>query len=178
MSELFGVTSKIRAVMLISVALNIFLVAFFLGRTTIMPLRGVKPFKELHQEQGELCEDEGFADGGEHMPPPPHGEHHGHMPPPPPFFGPDDLFTHEEMEQQMSFMRENFDKMDAMRREFANRIAAQPVSKDQVIQHFNEVDKVMTDLRLRTQAKAAEKISKMTQEERKAFAEKLVRHHP
>jgi len=133
-----------------SVALNIFLVAFVFGRLSAMP-----PMPPFMDEPGR---------GGMKM------FGHDAPPPPPPFFKPEMIFSPEEMDKNFAVMDENFKKVEALRKSFAARLQESPVSADEAKQHFVEVDAIMESVRKEMTEKAAEKISKMTDEERKSFA--------
>jgi hypothetical protein len=143
---------KKPAVLLASVALNIFLVAFTLGRCSDHMMH--PPFTEGHGPRG-------------------FGGPHGNMPPPP-FFGPDALFTHEEMEQNFAAMKENFERGDKLRADFAGQLKKGPVTKDAVLKHFSNINTLMEADKIRMQDKAAEKISIMTDQQRAEFAEQLL----
>jgi flagellar motility protein MotE (MotC chaperone) len=96
------------------------------------------------------------------------------MPPPPPFFGPGDLFSHKEMEEGFTDMKKNFEQIQALREEFAARLKKQSVTKEEVLKHFSDVDKLMSNGRNQMQDKAAAKISTMTPQERQKFADRLL----
>jgi hypothetical protein len=98
------------------------------------------------------------------------------MPNPPPMFGPRDVFNTQEMQQAQQEMQQNFQKADGLRTDFAKKLAAGPVSKEEVLKHFNDVDSIMDSVKLKVQQKTAEKISSMSDEERKSFAERLSQH--
>lgn len=135
-----------------SVALNIFLLAFVLGRMSMAP----PP-----------------------PPPPPFGEHgprgmHGGGP----FFSPSGLFTPEEMKAEMAKGKENFDKMRDLRKAFAAKLKQGPVTRDEVAAHFAEMDKMMDTMRKSTQKRVADKITSMSDEDRTRFADKLLEDKP
>ncbi|MDR3424570.1 MAG: hypothetical protein P4M13_05765 [Alphaproteobacteria bacterium] len=142
---------KYRAALLASVAANIFLVAFTLGRFSAPDM------------------------------PPPMGAH-GMFPPgiqrgepmPPPFFGPGDLFGPGEIREDETRMRENFEKMNALRQNFAKKLQSGPVSKEDVLKHFADVGQVMEGVKKEAQEKAAEKISAMSAEDRDRLAQTLL----
>lgn len=143
---------KQRLLFIGSIALNIFLVAFVLGRLSVF----------------------GFAPP---PPPPPFGAPgvHGEMPPPPPPVGMSGLLSREEMREQMKGMRENFGKIREIRKGFAEKLKAGPVTKEEALAHFAQIDGMMDGVRKQTQVKMAEKISSLSAEDRLRFAEKLDR---
>ena len=151
-----GCGNKRRIVLLSSLALNIFLIAFVLGRLSVGAMMP-PPFFE-----------------GRDRPHMPFGDMHGGMPPPPPFFSPANLFTPDEMKQDFIAMQDNFNKMRALRQDFSHQLEASPVSKADVLKHFAEIDALMDSVRKQTQQKAAERISTMSQEERQRFAKHLL----
>jgi hypothetical protein len=159
-----------RIVLIGSVTLNIFLLAFVLGRMSMGP---PPPPPPPHGGPGFF---------GMHEGPPPHGPHpgdHGDMPPPP-FFSPSGLFSPEEMKADAAKNKENFDKMHDMRKAFGAQLQQGPVTRDQVLAHFAEIDQIMDTLRHSTQDRVADKITSMSVEERARFGEKLVQepdHH-
>lgn len=157
--------SKNFVPLLISVAINIFLAAFILGRVS-MPGMMPPPFEHHHV---------GIWGGSEHndmrqhpmAQGPGHGDHS-------PFIGPANIFTPEEMKANEEQMHQTFDKVKALRIEFANQLKKGPVSKEQALQHFAEINKLISTVRSQTQEKAATKISTMSQQEREDFAQKLL----
>lgn len=142
------VTEKQRIVLIGSVLLNVFLVAFIIGRATMMP----PP-----------------------PPPPPPPGAHGEMPPPPPMVGPAELFSPGEMRAEMEAMKGNFDKVRDIRKAFAAKLKAGPVSKEEVLAHFDHVDQLMAQIRDQTQEKMAEKIANLNPEQRQRFASRMER---
>jgi hypothetical protein len=168
-----GLGHKGRIALLGSIILNIFFVAFILGRISVFGLMPPPPPFGM----------------GDHMPPhmmfgatppPPfggmmRGGMHGEMPmpPPPPFFSPADLFTPEEMKQDFAKMEENFGKMRTLRQDFGKQLEQGPVSKEDVLKHFAVIDQLMESVKKQMREKAAEKISAMSPEERKRFADRL-----
>ena len=145
---------KKPVVLLTSLALNIFLVAFLLGRCSTHPMMP-PPFMGGH------------SPGGFGM--------HGDMPPPPLFFGPEALFSPQEMQKNFSVMQNSFEKGQKLRKEFAAQLKKGPVTKEQVLKHFSELDQTMNDVKGQMQEKAADKISSMSQEEREEFADHLLK---
>ena len=146
---------KKSVVLFTSVAVNIFLVAFTLGRDTAGPHRGDRPM------------------------PPPFGQHcdfHNH----PPFFGPEDILSPDEIRANEERMHQSFEKLDGLRAGFAKQLDAHPVSKEDVLAHFAAVDGVMDSVKKETQEKLAVKISTMTDDERHTFAQQMLskNHEP
>ncbi len=155
------------AALLGSVAANIFLVAFVLGRMTspaAAPQTMGFPFGQM-QQQGM-----GGPFGG---PPPRMNGSPGGPPQPPPIFRPEDVFNAQEMQQAMQETQQNFQKADALRADFANKLEQGPVSKDDVLKHFADMDTIMNSMRLKVQDKTAEKISTMSDDERRQLAQRL-----
>jgi hypothetical protein len=124
---------------------------------------------------------------GHGLTPHPHPDEVGLLPPPPPFamnkpgsgvpfFGPQALFTADEMRSQEDMMRERFDKVAGLRKAFAEKLAAGAVSRDDALAHFADIDQVMDSVRKEAQGKAADKISQMSDEERKQFAQNLAQN--
>lgn len=193
---------KLRAVLLGSAALNIFLAAFVLGRLSMpaptegaltlpsLPLSGHEAV-EMSDPMPLPSEESASPPHGGHRPPPmrqseamgerpshmpPHASgHSGRMPPPPPppFISPMDVFSREEMEQEFAQMRANFEQIAALRIEFAQKLDASGMAKEDVLSHFAEVDALMSKVRTESQQKLAERISAMSEQERKALAAKL-----
>lgn len=151
-----------------SLTLNVFLIAFILGKLSVF----------------------GPPGGPAMMPPPPHGAppemagipHGGDMPPPPPGIGggpggilrPTDLFTPEELQQHFSEMQEAFDRVKAVRTDFANKIKGEGLTREEVLQNLSEVDKIMDGVRSNMQQKAADKLMAMTPDERSRVAERIL----
>ena len=146
---------KQRLVFIGSIALNIFLIAFVLGRLSVF----------------------GFAPPPPPPPPPPFGGHgiHGEMPSSPPMVGMSALLSRDEMRDQMKGMRENFSKIRDVRKGFADKLKAGPVTKEQALAHFAQIDSMMDGMRKQSQVKMAEKISSLSEEDRLRFADKLDR---
>ncbi len=148
MNECVPEKKKLSVALLVSAAINIFLVAFVLGRMgpPMMP-----PPPELRG---------GIAEG---MP-------HRH----PPTFGPIDLFAPKELQAEESRLRPKFEEMDAMRRAFAGQLKAGQVSKEDVLKHFDSIDRIMESVKKEMQERAAEKIGRMTESERERFSRFLL----
>jgi len=142
-----------RNALLGSLALNIFLVAFGLGRGGMHP-----PADVLIGPYGKVGHE---AAGGT-----------GKMPPPP-FMRPDMLFSKEEMAEGFATMKESFKTLGKNRKEFADTLEARPVSKEEVLAHFAELNRETDRLRDDFQQRAAEKISALPENKREEFAKKL-----
>jgi hypothetical protein len=136
--------------LLASAALNIFLIAFMLGRCGM-----VHDHHGPHEEHGEMR-------SGSMMPPPPR------------FFSPEDLFTPEEMKQDAPMFHANFEAMKKMRSEFAAKLKQGSVTKEEVLAHFAERDKMMGETKKKLQEKAANKIASLTPEAREKFASEVL----
>jgi hypothetical protein len=141
------------ALLLASLALNLFLVAFLMGRCTT-PVMMPSP----------------FMGGNFHGA----GIHGNNMPPPPPFFGPEALFNPKEMQENFSIMQNSFENGRKLREEFAAQLKKGKVTKEEVMKHFAEIDRIMAGVKEKMQEKAADKISAMSQEERKKFSDHLL----
>lgn len=139
------IADKARMVLIGSVALNIFLAAFVIGRMGAMDM----------------------------MPPPPEMAGPGMPPPPPPMFGPARLFSKEEMRDNMKAMKQSFDEVRKLREDFAKKLAAGPVSKEDVAKHFADVEAILNKVRTQTQDKIAEKISSLSKEDRERVAKQM-----
>jgi uncharacterized membrane protein len=194
------------AILLGSVAVNIFLVAFVFGRLSSPGTMPPPPFGGDMQRQMMMARQQPDMEGG---PPPmmmqggpgggPMGMHGrpggpGMMAygpgggqggagatfnmrvPPPPVFGPQDVFNPQEMQESMQEMQQNFQKAETLRADFAKKLSEGAVTKDDVLRHFAEVDAVMNGVKNKVQEKTAEKIAAMPEQERKAFAERLTQH--
>ena len=145
--------------MLASLALNIFLVAFVLGRQSAMlpfppPMGGMPPF--MH--------------GG--MPP---GAPGMAMRPHPPFIMPEMILSKEEMDKEQPFAMSRFEKIHDLRKQFALDLEKGDVSQAQIAQHFEQIDAVMEELKNHIKEKIMAKIATMTPEERKDFIQELMR---
>lgn len=157
MSERFW-THKGSMALILSVAVNIFLLAFTLGHFNG---RQQAPFDRMM-----MAGNRPYAHGGPGR---------GFMPPP--GIGPHDLFGPKELQLDETRMREHFEKMDALRKDFASKLQAGPVSKEEVAAHFAAFDEVMNNVRMEARDRAVERISSMSDEDRKNFAQKLMRRH-
>ncbi|MDR3448949.1 MAG: hypothetical protein P4M15_04235 [Alphaproteobacteria bacterium] len=152
------------AALFVSVAANIFLVAFTLGRFStpgFMPPPGFGGHAMMFLP-------------GMHAGPPPFGESGDFMPPPSPLFGPGDLFTPDEVRADELRMREDFAKIEGLRKDFATQLETGPISKDDVLKHFSDIDQVMNTVKKEAQTRAADKISAMSPEDRQKFAQSML----
>lgn len=170
---------------LVSMGANIFFVAFFLGKFSIAPLPpppvlGMGHVVGQHGPGGPLPPPPGGAIGprhGQYAPEAPRAMAEGMpLPPPPPMFRPEDFFSPEEMKEKFFQMENTFGQVEKLRLDFAGRLAKGTVSKEEVLEHFVAVDKVMNAVRDGMQEKAAEKISAMTAEERENFVRRMMEH--
>jgi len=145
-----------------SAALNIFLVAFILGRLTGEPHFLPPPMFWGHGGPGQegFMRDDARADDKDRERPP--------------LFGPDDLFTKEEREANLTAVNPMFDQAQALRQSFAKHLKDHAVTKDEVVKHFEAVDTIMEKLVRTMQARAAEKLASMPAENRAKFAEYLM----
>lgn len=146
--------------LLASLALNIFMIAFFLGRM-------IPPANMMMAPS--------FVQGG-HFSPSGFGAQ-GYMPPPP-FLGPDALFSPEEMQQNLSAMQEAFKNGRQIREEFATLLKKENVTKTDVLEYFAKMDQVMDKAKKKMQEKVAEKIDSMPRKQRWEFADRLLQKTP
>lgn len=141
-----------------SLALNIFLIAFVLGRGSAMlpgfpsPVGGMLPLMQ---------------DGM--MPP------HGMGMPRPPFIMPEMILSHEEMKAELPFATSRFKKIHELRKQFAADIKKGNLTQEQIIAHFEQIDAVMEELKNRMKEKVTVKLASMSPEERILFARELLR---
>ncbi|MDD3030379.1 MAG: hypothetical protein PHS57_08935 [Alphaproteobacteria bacterium] len=144
-----------QAILFFSLAANLFFIAFLLGRwgapepaapsaNVAMPPQGVMP---------------GVGTIGMMAPP---------------AFGPGDLFKPDDMMVDEARMKENFDKMYALRKDFADKLHAGAVSKDDIVKHFEDMDRVRGAIRSEARDRAVERISNMSAAERENFANFLM----
>jgi hypothetical protein len=96
------------------------------------------------------------------------------MPSPPPFFGPGDLFNEKEIKEDFAEAQKNFEKIQEIRKDFSEKLKKGTVTKEEILKHFSEIDKLMNAFRVQMQEKAANKIISMSPEERKRFADKIL----
>jgi hypothetical protein len=143
--------NKGRVALLASVAANIFLAAFVLGH-----LSGESYAPPLPPEMDRGVMHRGF----------------------PPHMGPKDLFRPGEVSADETRMREDFEKMQSLRTAFAEKLQAGPVSKENALRHFDEIDQVMGGVKKDAQERFASKIASMSEEERKQLAERLRERGP
>ena len=153
-------SDRIYILLIISLAVNIFLVAFIIGRASIpTPVSNPNFMFDNHNRM-----------------PPPHNMQQGEMPPPPPppfLFSSADLFNPQEMKEDFFSVQAGFDKIYILRKDFIEQLKKDKITKEEILKHFSEVDKVMSDVRNKTQEKAAEKIVNMTKPQRDEFIEKI-----
>jgi hypothetical protein len=142
--------------LLASIAVNIFLVAFVLGRFSGPSLPPPPP--------------PGFGDPG--MMPHAQGDMHRHGPPQ--LMGLGTLLSPGELRDEDERMREDFDKVSSLRKDFAARLDEAPVTKEDALKHFADVDQVMDEVKKEAREKAAEKISAFSAEDRHQFAKSLL----
>lgn len=162
-SQKFLTIHKIAVALALSLATNIFLIAFLLGRADSAPPAFLPPPPPFHDGMDMIMG----------PPPPPLPQENGRRPPLP-FFGPSSLFSPQEMRDEFKEMQNNFERIKNLRDAFAQRLKNGPVSKPDVLQHFAAIEQLMSDVRGKTQEKVAEKISKMSAAERQEFAERLL----
>lgn len=138
--------------LLASVALNVFLVAFVLGRMSVLPASLPAPaFTKGDQRNG---------------------------PPPPPMFGPQELFGADEMKDHFKEIEGHFEKMQALRKEFAQTLMQGKVTEEQAAQHLAAIDAEMDDVKKSVQGKAAKKIADFPDDKRLKFAKRLMEKAP
>lgn len=163
--------TKGRVILLASVALNIFLVAFVAGRLNVNNPPPPPPAAEQADEAGDRADRplrRGFRNDPDDRA---KAGRKGMMPP---MFGPRDLFEPDELRADETRMRENFEKMDALRKAFAAQLQAGPISKDDVLKHFASIDDVMGTVKKEAQDRAATRISSMSDEDRGKLAQTLL----
>jgi uncharacterized membrane protein len=183
--------NKGRAVLAGSVVLNIFLVAFVAGRMSMQEMLPPPPPPPSSADSMHGDRHHGHSRGGRFMDSRDrdfgHGKdfgkrdrHHGMRGemPPPPMFGPAELLSRDEMRKDMKAMKAEFDKVRDARRDFAKKLAAGPVSKEEVLTHFKQVDGIMSKVRSETQDKLATKLSGLSDEQRERIAKRFDRHGP
>ena len=176
------------AILLGSVAVNIFLAAFVLGRlsspATMPPPPGMDMQRMMMQQQMGGNSMQGMQppmmmQGGPGNPgggPPggPGGAQNGMFRPPPPLFEPNQMFDPQEMQQAAAEVQGNFEKIQNLKKDFAEKLTQGTVTKEDILKHFTEIDGVMDNVKIKMQEKAAEKISAMSDEERRQFAGRLL----
>ncbi len=145
-------SNKGRVALFASVAANIFLVAFVLGNMSSSRLPA-----PMDQHFGRLHRPHMFA---------------------PPMMGPGDLFGPGEVRADEERMREKFTQMKELREAFAAKLQQGPVSKEEALKHFGDVDEAIKSVRMEARERAATRISQMSEDERKGLAQKLTRQVP
>ena len=136
--------------LLASVALNVFLAAFVLGRMSVLPQGGSTPTPAGMQTA--------LRNG----------------PPPPPMFGPQELFGDDEMKDRFKEVQAHFEKVQMLRQEFAQDLMKGKVTEEQAAQHLAAIDAEMDGVKKSVQGKAAKKIAEMPDDKRLAFAKRLM----
>lgn len=145
--------------MLASLALNIFLVAFVLGRNSAIlpfppPMGGMPPFMQSGM---------------------PHAAVGMNALKNPPFIMPEMLLSKEEMDAEQPFAMARFEKIRELRKQFATDIEKNNLSQEQIVAHFEQIEAVMEELKNHMKEKIAAKIAGMSPEERKRFIQELMR---
>lgn len=79
-----------------------------------------------------------------------------------------------EMKEQTARLRKQFDQLIALRLDFARRLQNGPVSKEEVLRYFAETEEVLESERKQAQQEAVDRISSMSPEDRKRFAQRLL----
>lgn len=139
-----------KKLLFISVAVNIFLAAFVLGRVSMT---------------GSLTGTASPVQAGGIF-----------LPPPPPLFGAEDLLGPDI--KDMPEIEQHFAEMQKLRQDFAARLKQGPVTKDEARAHFAEVDRRMDSVKAGLQDKLAEKIAGMDAAERARLAARLMEKGP
>ena len=137
--------------LLASVALNVFLVAFVLGRMSVLPAATPAPMMKMD-----------FRNGA----------------PPPPMFGPQELFGEDDMKENFQEVQVHFEKIQGLRQEFAQTLMKGKVTEEQAAQHLKTIDAEMEGVKNSVQVKAAQKIASMPDDKRIAFAKHLMEKMP
>lgn len=138
--------------LLASVALNVFLAAFVLGRMSVLPSSMPAPaFTKGDQRNG---------------------------PPPPPMFGPQELFGADEMKDHFKEIEGRFEKVQALRKEFAQTLMQGKVTEEQAAEHLAAIDAEMDGVKKSVQEKAAKKIANLPDDKRLEFAKRLMEKAP
>lgn len=140
-----------KKLLFVSVAVNIFLAAFVLGRVS-----ATGPLAAMNA-------------GGP-------GNPAFNGPPPPPMFGAEDLLGPGM--QEMAEVQKNFAEMQTLRHAFAERLKQGPVTKEEALAHLTAVDQGMEAVKTKLQEKAAGKIAAMGDAERAKFADRLMEKGP
>ncbi len=137
--------------LLASVALNVFLAAFVLGRMSVLQASTPAPMMKMD-----------FSNG----------------PPPPPMFGPQELFGEDDMKENFKDVQAHFEKVQGLRQEFAQTLMKGKVTEEQAAQHLNAIDAEMDGVKKSVQGKAAKKIADMPDDKRLEFAKRLMEKAP
>lgn len=139
-----------KKLLFISVAVNIFLAAFVLGRVSAT---------------GTLTGTSSAVQAGGMF-----------SPPPPPMFGAEDLLGPDI--KDLPEIEQHFAEMQKLRQDFATRLKQGPVTKDEARAHFAEVDRRMDSVKAGLQDKLAEKIAGMNDADRARLAARLMEKGP
>ncbi len=138
--------------LLASVALNVFLAAFMLGRMSVLPGgANVTAMVKNDTRNG---------------------------PPPPPMFGPQELFGDDGMKDNFKDVQAHFEKVQVLRQQFAQALMNGKVTEEQAAQHLTAIDAEMDGVKKSVQEKAAKKIADMPDDKRIAFAKRLMEKAP
>jgi uncharacterized membrane protein len=138
--------------LLASVALNVFLVAFVLGRMSVLPASLPVPALTKNNTRNG--------------------------PPPPPMFGPQELFGADEMKEHFKEIEGHFEKVQALRKEFAQTLMQGKVTERQAAEHLVAIDAEMDGVKKSVQGKAAKKIADLPDDKRLEFAKRLMEKAP
>lgn len=166
--------SKSQLALCVSLAINLFLLAFMAGRMTAAPFMPMPPMPmavPMMIGPGPMPPFGAQGPGG--LGPSPM-DHAGDMMPRPPIALLGKLFSPEELRQEFADVQQTFATMNKMRAEFARQLAAGPVTKDAVLQHFAATETLMTQSLRKLQTKVAERVSTLPDTERRDFAAKLL----
>lgn len=145
--------------LLLSVAINIFLVAFFLGRMSPGAFFPGGPKPEMGPGMGPEM---GKGPAG------PMRE--GRNAPPPFFADMEILLGPEGAASAREDLRETFDEMSDARRDFLKLIQKPDLTKEEVLSHFADMDKIHESLRVRLQNQLADRLVSLSTEERRDTA--------
>ncbi len=135
-----------------SVAANIFMVAFLLGKMGAGPEAPPQPSGPMGAMSPQAGP--GFV--------------------PPPAFGPGDLFKPEDLQADEIRLQSKFEKMDALRKDFAKQLESSAITKEQALKHFADINQIMDGVKKEAQERMADKIASMSETERKNFAQTLI----
>lgn len=145
--------------LLLSIAVNIFLVAFFLGRMSPVAFFPGGPKPDMGPGMGP---DMGKGPAGP--------MHEGRNAPPPLFADMEILLGPEGAARAREDLRETFDDMSDARRDFLKLIEKPDLTREEVIAHFAGMDKIHESLRVRLQNQLADRLVSLPLEERRDTA--------